>query len=171
MSKLHKVNPSTIKSFEIIANEFSPKEITQVKRTRDGAIFTIGDYVTNGTQMRGNITEFEFLVSEETSELTVFVAHTWSGIGMNLESIFKINENSEFAFNDNVTVAFLIDYIPAEGFESKKGKLAKIQAKITGVHHFKNKIKYDLELNLSGEEKTRIYMIDSIYVHKYTNEK
>lgn len=59
-----------------------------VKREWDEEIFSIGDRVTNGTKMVGDITGFEFL------EGKIFVNHTWSGVGMNLGSLQKVKAES-----------------------------------------------------------------------------
>src|SRR5689334_8741743 len=89
MSRLHKVDPTTIKStntFEVL--ETKPTDCgtgkipSSVKCLTTDKVFSIGDFVTNGTKMRGNITGFEFYVNEKTSELSCFVTHTWSGVGM-----------------------------------------------------------------------------------------
>ena len=125
-----------------------------IKREWDGEIFTINDEVTNGTQMRGNITGFEFL------EGKVFVKHTWSGVGMNLGSLVKIQVlPSNFQVDQVVEVAF------------KKGGDA-ITATVRGVHFYRGKVKYDLGLWLGDgsvddpEIETRIYNIDSLYVRQ-----
>jgi hypothetical protein len=123
-----------------------------IKRDWDGEAFTINDEVTNGTQMRGNITGFEFL------ENKVYVSHTWSGIGMNLGSLVKIPV---------LPSAYQIDQVVSVSF--KKGGDA-ITATIGGVHFYRGKVKYDLGLWLGDgsaddpETETRIYNIDSIYV-------
>jgi hypothetical protein len=123
-----------------------------IKRDWDGEMFTINDEVTNGTQMRGNITGFEFL------ENKVYVSHTWSGIGMSLGSLKKIPVlPSAYQVDQVVSVSFI------------KGGDA-ITATVRGVHFYRGKVKYDLGLWLGDgsiddpETETRIYNIDSIYV-------
>jgi hypothetical protein len=123
-----------------------------IKREWDGEIFTINDEITNGTQMRGSITGFEFL------EGKVYVRHTWSGVGMNLGSLSKIA---------TLPSAFQIDQVVNVQF--KKGTYA-LNATVRGVHFYRGKVKYDLGLWLGDgsvddpETETRIYNIDSIYV-------
>ncbi len=123
-----------------------------VKRDWDGEVFTINDEVSNGTQMRGLITGFDFL------ENKVYVNHTWSGIGMNLGSLSKIPVlPSAFQVNQVVHVKF-----------NKNGE--SITATVRGVHFYRGKVKYDLGLWLGDgsvddpENETRIYNIDSIFV-------
>lgn len=123
-----------------------------IKRDWDGEVFTINDEVTNGTQMRGNITGFEFL------ENKVYVSHTWSGIGMNLGSLVKI---------PSLPSAYQVDQVVSVQFK-KDGDA--INATVRGVHFYRGKVKYDLGLWLGDgsvddpETETRIYNIDSIYV-------
>lgn len=58
-------------------------------RHSDNEVFTIGDFVTNGTKMRGKILSFSFLNDQ------VFVETDWSKVGMNLDSIVKIDDERE----------------------------------------------------------------------------
>lgn len=70
-----------------------------VRRQWDGEVFSIGDRVTNGTKMVGNITGFEFL------EGKIYVQHTWSGIGMNLGSLKKVPNESD-TYRDAYLIRF-----------------------------------------------------------------
>jgi hypothetical protein len=123
-----------------------------IKRESDGEIFSIGDEVTNGTQMQGVITGFEFL------ENSVYVTHTWSGVGMNLGSLQKIIQlPSQFQINQVVKVRFQKD---------DKGLTATVRS----VHFHRGKVKYDLGLWLGDgsvddpERETRIYNVDSEFL-------
>jgi hypothetical protein len=122
-----------------------------VKRTSDGEIFSIGDTVTNGMwyqgkRMAGNITGFNIL------DGTLFVEHTWSGVGMNLDSLYKlIGLPSEHQIDDLVWYRLWS---------------ADVSGQIKGVHFYPGKVKYDLELFGKDGDTTRIYNIDSIYVKK-----
>lgn len=126
-----------------------------IRREWDGEVFAINDEVTNGTQMKGNITGFEFL------ENKVFVSHTWSGIGMNLGSLSKV---------PILPSAYQVDQVVKVKFK-KEGE--SISATVRGVHFFRGKVKYDLGLWLddggvsesSSNDQTRIYNVDSMYVH------
>lgn len=42
-----------------------------------------------------------------------------------------------------------------------------LTATVTGVHFYKGKVKYDLEIKFYGDYSTRIYNIDSLFVLKY----
>lgn len=130
-------------------SSFQPHSI---KRESDGEIFTIGDFVSNGTQMKGNITGFEMLNDN------VFIQHTWSGVGMNLGSLSKVEPpSSPLNVNQIVYLKF------RKNDES-------FTATIRGVHLYKDKVKYDLGLWLGDgsvdnpEIETRVYNVDSTYV-------
>ena len=115
-----------------------------VSRTYDGEIFTIGDFVTNGTQMKGNIKGFSILGG------TMFVDHTWSEVGMNLDSLTKIIVlPSKFQVGDNVFIRF---------------DVAQIMGQVIAVHFYLSKVKYDLTVYLPNGEETRVYNIDSFFV-------
>lgn len=128
-----------------------------VKRDHDGEIFSIGDFVTNGTKMKGVITGFEML------EDYVYVNHTWSGVGMNLGSLKKIIElPSEHQVDDEVIFSIKIQ---------REGTINEVNhffydavSKVIAVHFYKNKVKYDLEIPLGDEPPTRIYNINSRFV-------
>lgn len=81
-------------NFRVISyanDKFQPHSVERL--TEDGtkydATFTCGDYVTNGTKMRGHIERFE--LSSDLSSLFVFT--DWSGVGMDLDSISKVPVN------------------------------------------------------------------------------
>lgn len=126
-----------------------------IRRLSDGEIFTLGDLVTNGTKMVGKITEFSFL------EDSVYVDHTYSGVGMNLDSLIKYTVKelpSEIQLNQVVKASFL------------KGKGL---CTIRGVHFFPDKIKYDLGIWLGDgsvddpERETRVYNVDSEFISAF----
>lgn len=121
-----------------------------VKRFSDEKIFTIGDTVTNGTQMIGQITSFEMLDGE------VFVRHTWSGVGMNLDSLTKIIKlPSRHQVGDKVKFSI------TQNFGDNPYPFT---AEIKAVHFYVGKVKYDLEIPIEDESPTRIYNIDSCFV-------
>lgn len=120
-----------------------------VKRVRDGEVFSIGDVITNGMsykerQTQGTITGFTILEGE------IFVDHTWSGVGFNLESLSKVIKlPSKYQIDDMVS------------YELGKGG---IPGRVTAVHFFPNKVKYDMDLHIVDGDTTRVYNVDSIYV-------
>lgn len=122
-----------------------------VKRNWDSEVFAIGDTVTNGTKMRGQITGFEML------EDKVFVTHTWSGIGMNLGSLINVAKlPAQFQIGDKVNISLKQTY-GAEPWAC--------YAEVKAVHFYPSKkVKYDLEIPLENEAPTRIYNIDSCFV-------
>jgi hypothetical protein len=131
-----------------------------IQRDSDGEIFTIGDRFINknvkpGTKApHGEITGFELL------EGTVFIRHTWSGIGFSLNSIEKdITLPSRFQINDKVV--FII--------QGKDSNFGCFDAVVKGVHFYKGKVKYDLELQFGQDDFTRIYNIDSCFVEPIKN--
>lgn len=115
-----------------------------IMRTSDKEIFAIGHTVTNGTQMRGEILRFELL------EDSVFVITTWSGIGMDLDSLTKIILlPSQHQIGDNVWLNLWSSNIVSE---------------VIAVHFYSGKVKYDLKVFGGNGEETRIYNIDFIFV-------
>jgi flagellar hook-associated protein FlgK len=147
-------------------DKFTPASIT---RLDDNQTFSINDYVTNGTQMRGYITRFE--LSDDLKNLWVYT--DWSEVGMNLESIYKIDSRklpSKFQHGDSVIVEF----------DSKQ----RLYGKITKVSFTFAKVLYDVEVKIfvpnaeietSDDESkdtfyTRIHSIDSAFVHPATEE-
>lgn len=123
-----------------------------VKRVSDGEIFSIGDLVTNGTIMKGCITGFNILEGE------MYVEHTWSGIGMNLDSLIKIMTlPSLHQIGDKVIFS-----IAQRLGEKPYSFIVEIKA----VHFYPGKVKYDIEIPIAGEVPTRIYNIDSCFVKK-----
>lgn len=124
-----------------------------IKRDIDEEIFSIGDTVTNGTKMIGKILSFEMLNDK------VFVNHTWSGIGMNLGSLKKVNQlPAQHQIGDKVK--FSIN----QQDENKELHEYNATAKVIGVHFYNSKVKYDLEIPISDEAPTRVYNIDSCFV-------
>lgn len=134
-------------TWEILSCKENSFEPLSVKRLRDKQVFTVGDYVTNGTQMQGKITGWSL------HEGTLFVSHTWSGIGMGLDSLEHCAKGetlpSAWQMEDSVTLTF--------------SPIDPLVAIVKGVHFYKGKVKYDLEL-LLDDSTTRIYNVDSIYL-------
>lgn len=133
----------------------APIKIHSVKRNEDGQIFTVGDRVTNGTEMIGDITSFQLL------EGHLYVNHTWSGVGMGLDDLTKIQKlPSRYQEEDAVSV-----------------RLKAIQihyAKVSKVHFNGKKITYDLAIpigastNNSEELKwKRIHNIDEDIIEDF----
>jgi hypothetical protein len=143
-------------NFRIISfadDKFSPYSVI---RESDDDVFTIGDFVTNGTKMRGRIERFE--LSPDLDDLYVYT--DWSGIGMNLDSVTKvIMLPSQHQVGDKVEFYLTLPpYWPKQpGFD----------ARVNAVHFFHNKVKYDLEIYYKNEAgSTRLYNIDSDLVRK-----
>jgi len=130
-----------ISRFEATGKPFS------VKRKQDGVLFYIQDRVSNGTAMCGFITGFNFL------EGKTFVEHTYSGVGMNLDSLVKVPTlPSRFQIGDSVAIKFKELSIP--------------RAAVTKVHFNNNKVLYDLQVWFGGGTgaSTRIHNVDSAIV-------
>lgn len=138
-------NPSGTKD-----SSFKPHS---VKRHFDGEVFTIGDRVTNGTQMVGLVEEFSFLNGQ------VFVKTDWSGVGMNLDSLSKEPiVPSKFQIRQVVTLSF-----PEQN--------AKLDATVRAVHFHGGiqnsdgnyaRERYDLDVWIGegGNSSTRLYNVD-----------
>lgn len=116
-----------------------------VKRSSDEEVFTIGDTVTNGMfyegrPMQGAITGFSIL------EGNMFVNHTWSGVGMNLESLTKVLVlPSKFQPHQKVWLRFWG---------------ADVGSKVISVHFYNNTAKYDLEVIPYVGDVARIYNVE-----------
>jgi len=152
-SRLHKIDPINLfgtSTFQITERDLNGLP-TKVKCLIKDTTWGIGDYVTNGTKMKGKITGFEFFVNESSSNISCFVTHTWSGICMALENLqIVIPIPSMFQVGDECAIKF----------ESIKVPKATIQA----VHFYVDKVKYDLEIAISTDLmlKTRIYNVDAL---------
>lgn len=133
-------------------DKFSPHSVERLTADRYyDETFTIGDFVTNGTQMRGRIVRFELYDLK-----SLYVYTDWSNVGMNLESISKIEIlPSAFQIGDEVKLQL-------------NPKEIGTTARINAVHYFRNKVKYDLEIywGALANQSTRIYNIDSAHVKK-----
>lgn len=132
-------------SWEVVEYQGNSTEPHSIKRLSDQIIFKIGDVVTNGTKMKGKITKFNFSFKEHE----VYVNTTWSGIGMNLDSLNHVSElPSKFQKND--VVVFVLHF----------GLGIKVPALIIAVHFFQNQVKYDLEIEINNNYDTsRIYNV------------
>lgn len=154
--QLHKVDVSSI-TFEVL--EFNEdKTPRKVKRFKDQEVFTIGDHVTNGTKMKGIITGFELYKGQDSRDLTMYVSHTWSNVGMGLEDIYKTEKlPSRFQIGEEVS-------IKQEEFYVKRAEIIK-------VHFANNSVQYDLEIKIKnflgqGLVTTRIYNVNELLVGK-----
>lgn len=141
-------------SFSVISFQDKPSgtkvesgvKLHSVKRTVDGEVFTIGDLVTNELKMKGTITGFNILEGE------LFVSHTWSGVGMNLNSLSKIIElPSQHQIGNEVWLTLWSSPIASE---------------IHAVHFYEGKVKYDLIVFGGNGDQTRLYNVDSVFVVK-----
>lgn len=139
-------------SFQIVSfldDKFTPHSI---KRLSDGEIFTIGDFVTNGTPMKGIIEMFSF----DRNINEVFVHTDWSGIGMNLCSLKKEIE---------LPSAYFIDQVVKVRIETAEGAIATATGTVKAVHFYggaKKSIteKYDIDLWYeNGNTSHRIYNV------------
>lgn len=120
---------------------------TSVLRLSDNVIFRIGDWFSSAPNVRAKITGFVY------GEDTIFVSHTWSGIGFSLGMLERLSElPSRFQEEDWVTIPFKSFFIP--------------KAQVKAVHFFGTKSKYDLEVSLYGTT-TRIYNVDALICEPY----
>lgn len=159
MSRLHKVDPSTITEndeFKVTSRLKSDGSIVRLVRKSDQVIFNVGDFVTNGTKMRGHIKSFDLHLSEDSGKLKMYVSHTWSGVGMNLASLSHTKEEEQ---TNKLPSRYQIDDLCAIKFS----KIMVKNAKVIAVHFTKAKVKYDLEVSVSTDDTltTRIYNVDS----------
>lgn len=121
---------------------FIPKII---QRTHDGAIFKIGDEVSNGANYqgkpcRGVIKEFSFL------EEKVFVRTTWNGVGWSLGSLqYVVTLPCKFQRGDKVWINFWGAHPSGE---------------IIAIHFYANTVKYDLEVCPDQGDSARLYNIE-----------
>lgn len=141
---------------EIVENFPFPVKPHSVKRLSDGEVFTLGDRVSNDL-MKGKITEFRI------TNGTMFVITTWSGIGMDIDSVHKLNTlPSKYQEGDKVR----LDY---HGTCFDYGWINKVHFghnnKVTG---------YDVEILVQVNGKShnfRMYNVDSDFVKDRTHKK
>jgi hypothetical protein len=174
----HIMNTATLDGFTILS--FLPRLSGQTKATdpsflpnsirreRDGEVFTIGDAFTYPGLDRGDkpdpsgtITGFSLL------EGTIFIEHTWSGVGFALDAICKqIKLPSAFQPSDQICFSFLQRSTYSDEGDKKLYEYAT-RGRVTAVHFFPGKVKYDLEIPIDNESPTRIHNIDSCFVLPY----
>lgn len=160
MSLLTPLNASSL-NFTILSYENSESSTPHsVKRLSDDEVFTIGDYVSNGTQMKGKIKRFDLFTSTN-GDIVMFVETDWSKVGMGLQDIFKlIVTPSKFQVMESVMVCF----------DQPGDTIRPMTGKILAVHFYKDshknsvRIKYDVEIKIAFEESTRIYNIDEKFL-------
>lgn len=88
----------------------------------------------------------------------MYVNHTWSGVGMNLDSLKKILPiPSQHQIGDNVRFSIK---------QSFGENPYPFTAEVKAIHFYPGKVKYDLEIPIAEESPTRIYNIDSCFVEK-----
>lgn len=142
--------------FKVVTLKDHSNKISSVERKRDGKIFSIGDYVTNGTQMRGHITGFTQMLGEENGKVSMYAEHTWSGIGMHLDNLKDaLLLPSKYQIGSEVDIRF-------GGFKVEYATVLK-------VHFTGTKEQYDLEIPISTDNvlKTRIYNVDGMMLSTY----
>lgn len=131
-------------SYSSVSQVFKPHS---VKRLSDNEVFTLGDRVSNDL-MKGKIIEFR------TTAGVMFVVTTWSNVGMNLDSVHKLNTlPSKYQEGDPVRANFY-----GICFE---------YCWIHKVHFSKNKVTYDIEVLMQTNGKShnfRLYNVDSDFV-------
>ena len=146
-------NVDQSKNWEVV--ELNGKSVNprSIKRLSDGVVFSLEDYVTNGTKMKGHIKAFHYCFGTDE----VFVEHDWSGIQMNLDSLSHVNKlPSKYQIGNKVILDF-----------GKSGKL--IGGRIIKVHFTESKVLYDVDLVIESPDGktggyTRIYNIESDFV-------
>lgn len=142
-------------TFNVISyadKNFNPHTVERLIDKQWDENFAIGDYVTNGTKMKGKIIRFE--LSNDLQSL--FVYTDWSNVGMNLESVYKIEQlPAQHQIGDKVNFSITQSF-----GESPYPFTAEVKA----VHFYAGKVKYDLEIPIAEEAPTRIYNIDSCFV-------
>jgi len=150
------VDPTTItssKSFSIKSRN-EKGEPTSMVRFSDNSTWKIGDFITNGTKMKGNIEGFELTVSEDSGEIVCWVKHTWSKVNMSLEDVQLIDSTLPSLFQIKEVVDFVIND-------------ARHTSTVNAVHFTENKVRYDLDVWIKkegGNSSTRIYNVDSFFV-------
>lgn len=145
----------TKKKWEVLSCVGNSTEPQSIKRSRDNAVFSLQDYVTNGTRMKGHILKFEYNFKDDS----VFVMTDWSCVGMNLDSLSQaIKLPSQHQIGHFVVLDF--------------GEVGKIlNCEINKVHFAEGKVLYDVVIHLNGKRgivgpTTRLYNVDSVFVIK-----
>jgi hypothetical protein len=164
MSLLTPINAGTL-NFAILSYENNENSTPySVRRFSDDEVFTVGDFVSNGTKIKGKILAFN-LYTNTDGNLMMFVETDWSKVGMGLDDIFKlVITPSKFQVMETVSVHF--------GQENPDGDVPvrPMAGKVLAVHFYKDshknsvRIKYDVEIKIAFEESTRIYNIDEKFL-------
>lgn len=149
---MQSIIPSNWEIISYVDNPDGSRDVTvkphSIRRLPDTTVFTIGDVVTNGTPMTGEIIRFELLKNR------IFVITTWSGVGMNLESLSHVVKlPSQFQPTEEVALDFY-------GHVFKNVRVAK-------VHFASGSTTYDLTVTVVLNEKRhefRLYNVDSRFV-------
>lgn len=168
MSRLHRVDPTTIEAtsnFIVLEKKLTDCKTGRVpcsvKCLKKNRIWNIGDFVTNGTKMKGRISGFDFFIAEDTSEILCFVSHNWSKVGMALEELEHVSDQLPTQFQIREVVDFVINE-------------TRHTATVTGVFINDSRIKYDLDLWIEkegGNSSTRIHGVDAELVQVYISKK
>lgn len=155
------MNTETARSWEVVDFKGQSTEPYSIRRTSDGEVFSVGDYVTNGTKMKGYIEKFEYSFKSDD----IFVYTDWSGVGMNLGSLQLANRlPSGHQIGDKVVLSF-----------GSEGSLNNCT--VNKVHFSAGKVMYDVEVHGRYEQTsehpagiwtTRLYNVDSVFVTKPT---
>lgn len=156
---------TSVRKWEVLGFIGESSDPETIKRLKDGEIFTIGDYVANGVKMKGYIQKFDYSFRNDE----VFVYTTWSGVGMNLDSIQHATKlPSGHQIDDHVWLSF-----------GDEGVLRNCT--VSKVHFSNSKVMYDIDISgeldiayamkkgKDGERKrwhTRIHNVDSAFVSR-----
>jgi len=145
------------RNWEVIAFVGKSSTPQTIQRNRDEEKFSLGDYVTNGTKMKGVIERFDYSFQNDE----VYVYTDWSGVGMNLNSIsHAIKLPSAHQIGNPVWLLF-----------GEEGTLKNCE--IIKVHFAESKVLYDVEVkgkyyqsdsHPAGEWATRLYNVDAVFV-------
>lgn len=157
-------------------------KMQSILRLSDQQIFTIGDFVTNGTKMRGKIESFETDEKVKNrkpgSPIEIFVITDWSGIGMDLDSIYHAEsirnrkqpktKEKELVFAGPTLAPHMLIlenfssiFRPDDFCGVKLGKKEVIGAQVTKVAFTKTKVLYDVEIGTGDGQVTRLHSVDS----------
>jgi len=140
-------------------------KMQSIKRLSDQKIFSIGDFVTNGTRMRGKIEKFNtddnVKNRDKNSPIEIYVTTDWSGIGMNLDSIYHV-ENKPKPMDEDRRLPSA--FKPGDFCGMKLGKTDIIGAQVTKVAFTQSKVLYDIEIGVGNDMVTRIHSLDSAFV-------
>ena len=142
------------RNWEVLTFVGNSTEPQSIKRLKDNVVFCLGDYVTNGTPMKGGIEKFDYSFKDDE----VYVYTDWSGVGMNLASLEHTQKlPCEHQIGHLVTLIFGSYMVP--------------NCEVIKAHFSNDKVLYDVKvtegtpsISRTTDWSTRLYNVEEQFV-------